>query len=55
MRVIAARLGRSPSTINDYFNGLLRQYFPKAPKRAYTVLKTSTGSPGNSTTDPAHD
>lgn len=33
-------------------NGLLRQYFPTW---ACTVLKTSTGSPSNSTTDPAND
>jgi transposase, IS30 family len=37
-------------------NGLLRQYFPKgrAPTSPSTAPSTSTGSPPNSTTDPAN-
>jgi IS30 family transposase len=36
-------------------NGLLRQYFRRAPTSASTAPKTSTGSPKNSTTDLTND
>jgi IS30 family transposase len=35
-------------------NGLLRQYFPRAPTCRFTAPSTSSGSPPNSTTDPAN-
>jgi IS30 family transposase len=37
---------------NEYTNGLLRQYFPKAPTCPCTPKHTSTPSPPNSTADP---
>jgi len=39
---------------NENFNGLLRQYFRRAPTWACTAATISTGSPRNLTTDPAN-
>jgi IS30 family transposase len=40
---------------NENTNGLLRQYFPRAPTWVCTAATTSSGWPRSSTIDPAND